>query len=218
MYGASTRVLGEVIAAITGKPIDVVLRERLTVPLGMVDTSFDVPAAKLSRVVTVHQRTGARLAEQVNAAAFVPSVRGDGGLVSTAGDYGRFLTMLLNDGLYGGRRVAPASAIRAMTTNHLGSRTVERQVAADVTRSLPYPLGAGRDTWGLGFQLAAAPSTPTARSTGSYSWAGINNTHFWVDPARRVGVVVLMQVLPFYDEKAMALLSGTEQVVNTHVH
>jgi len=217
MYGASTRVLGQVIEAITGKGIDAVLAERLTGPLGMTDTSYNVPATKLSRLVTVHQRTGAKLVEQPNPAEFPTTVRGDGGLVSTASDYGRFLRMLLNGGMHEGRRVAPAAAIRAMTTNHLGALRVERQVAADVSRSKPYPLGAGTDTWGLGFQLAATPTDRTARGEGSYSWAGINNTHFWVDPTRRIGVVVLMQVLPFYDEAALAVLAGTERIVNTSV-
>lgn len=217
MYGASTRVLGHVIETIAGTPIDAVLAERLTGPLGMVDTGFAVTAAQQARLVTIHQRLDGRLTEQPNGAVFPPSVRGDGGLVSTAADYGRFLRMLLNAGMHDGRRIAPASAIGAMTTNHLGARTVERQVAADRMRSKPYPLGAGADTWGLGFQLAARSPDPLARSEGSYSWAGINNTHFWVDPVRRVAVVVLAQVLPFYDDGAMAVLSGTERIVNSHL-
>jgi methyl acetate hydrolase len=54
------------------------------------------------------------------------------------------------------------------------------------------------------------------RSPGSYSWGGINNTHFWVDPQRQIGVIVLMQVLPFYDPRAIALLQGFEELVNAH--
>ena len=51
---------------------------------------------------------------------------------------------------------------------------------------------------------------------GSYSWAGINNTHFWVDPTRQIGVIVLMRVLPFYDDRAIGVLTGLETLVNTH--
>jgi CubicO group peptidase (beta-lactamase class C family) len=94
---------------------------------------------------------------------------------------------------------------------------VERQPVFDTTRSRPYPLGAGQDKWSLGFQLAARQSGANQRSAGSYSWAGINNTYFWVDPDRQIGVIVLMQVLPFYDERAIALLQGVEERVNMHL-
>jgi CubicO group peptidase (beta-lactamase class C family) len=216
-YGASTRVLGQVVEKISGQTIDAFLQARILGPLGMTDTSYDVPAAKLGRLVTIHQRTDGKFVEQVNPSSFVPTVRGDGGLNSTAADYSRFVRMLLNEGTLDGRRLTSAKTVREMTTNHLGGLKVERQPAADGNRSKPYPLGAGKDTWGLGFQLAAKPETATARGAGSYSWAGINNTHFWVDPTRQIGVIVLMQVLPFYDDKAIGLLTGLETLVNTNV-
>jgi len=52
------------------------------------------------------------------------------------------------------------------------------------------------------------------RSEGSLSWAGINNTEFWIDPARGIGAVLLMQYLPFYDTAAIKTLQGFEQRVN----
>jgi CubicO group peptidase (beta-lactamase class C family) len=55
------------------------------------------------------------------------------------------------------------------------------------------------------------------RSAGSYSWAGINNTHFWVDPDRQIGVILLMQVLPFYDEACIDVLRGFEELVYRHL-
>jgi CubicO group peptidase (beta-lactamase class C family) len=70
------------------------------------------------------------------------------------------------------------------------------------------------DSWGLGFQLSAPTTLPNRRSPGSYAWAGINNTFFWVDPQRRIGVVVLMQLLPFYDDASMKLLTDVEELVN----
>jgi methyl acetate hydrolase len=216
-YGASTRVLGQVVERLTGLSIDAALEARVLGPLGMTETSFALPPAKHARLVTIQQRTGGRFVEQPNPSVLPPTVRGDGGLLSTAADYGRFLRMLLNEGTFEGRRIAAPQTIRAMTSNHLGGLKVERQPAADAARSKPYPLGAGADTWGLGFQLAAKPAAPSARGEGSYSWAGINNTHFWVDPSRRVGVVVLMQVLPFYDDAAIGFLTEIESLVNAHV-
>jgi CubicO group peptidase (beta-lactamase class C family) len=55
------------------------------------------------------------------------------------------------------------------------------------------------------------------RSPGSLSWAGINNTFYWIDPQKQVGAVLLMQMLPFYDEAALRVLNGFEQRVYTNL-
>ena len=217
-YGASTRYLGNVIEHVSGQPLDAFLRTRLFEPLGMRDTSYEVPASARSRLVTVHQRTNGALGELQNPeVARTTPVRGDGGLFSTARDYGMFLRMFLNGGRAGSKRLLSEASVREMTRNQIGRLVVPEQPAANAARTRPFPLGAGRDTWGLGFQLAARPASSDARSAGSYSWAGINNTHFWVDPGRQIGVVVLMQVLPFYDDACIKLLSDVEQLVNRSV-
>jgi CubicO group peptidase (beta-lactamase class C family) len=217
-YGANTRVLGDVIAKVSGQPIDAFLRARIFEPLGMRETGFDVPAGKHTRVVTVNQRTNGVLAELPNPATLAVAVRGDGGLYSTARDYSAFLRMLLNGGRADGRRMLSEQSMAALTHNQIGDLVVEQQPVFDKERSRPYPLGAGSDKWSLGFQVAAPrASSANRRSPGSYSWAGINNTFFWVDPVRQIGVIVLMQVLPFYDERAMAVLGGVEEVVYQHL-
>jgi methyl acetate hydrolase len=217
-YGASTRVLGQVVEKVSGQPLDTFLRERIFAPLQMTDTAYTVPAAKVPRVVTIHRRTGATLAEVPNADPLEAVVRGDGGLYGTAQDYGRFIQLFLNRGTAGGTRLLSEASITAMGTNHIGAVVVSEQPAADAARSRPYPLGAGRDKFGLGFQIAAAPGEPGMRSPGSLSWGGINNTHFWIDPQREIGVVLLMQVLPFYDDRAIAVLRDVERLVYRHLH
>ena len=94
-------------------------------------------------------------------------------------------------------RLLKDQTVADMTRNQTGSVKVRLQPTAEPLRSKPYPLGAGEDVWGLGFQLAA-PAKPGAnmRRPGSMSWAGINNTFFWVDPQQQIGVIVLMQMLP----------------------
>jgi CubicO group peptidase (beta-lactamase class C family) len=217
-YGASTRALGRVVEEISGQPLDVFLAGRILEPLGMNDTSFAVPAGKVSRVATVHARAGARLAEQPNAPVQQAPVRGDGGLYSTAKDYGIFLQMLLNGGTLHGTRILSERSVRTMGENQIGSVVVEEQPAADASRSRPYPLGAGRDTFGFGFQIAAPDDRYAGfRSAGSLSWAGIDNTHFWIDPTRRVAAVLLTQVLPFYDEACIGTLRGFEKLVYQHL-
>ena len=91
---------------------------------------------------------------------------------------------------------------------------VEQQPAAIPARTKPFPLGAGRDKFGLGFQIAAqATRCAKYRSAGSMSWAGIFNTEFWIDPKQQVGGVLMMQVLPFYDDGAIRTLQKFEAAV-----
>jgi methyl acetate hydrolase len=217
-YGANTRVLGRIVANVSGQPLDVFVRSRIFEPLNMADTTWVVPPDKLSRVVTVHQRTGGTLVEQPNAPAQRAPVDGDRGLFSTAGDYAAFLRMLLNDGKLGAARLLGEKSVRLMGENQIGTVMVEEQPVGDAARTRPFPLGAGRDKFGLGFQIAAPDERySNLRSPGSLSWAGINNTHFWIDRARQIAVIVLMQVLPFYDEACIGTLRGFEALVYRHL-
>jgi CubicO group peptidase (beta-lactamase class C family) len=213
-YGASTRVLGEVIEKISGQRIDAYLETHILAPLGMRDTTYTVRADKYSRVVTVHQKANNAITETQNPTPIPATIRGDGGLFSTATDYSRFVQMILNRGQLGGVRILKESTVAEMSKNQTGSVKVRLQPTADQLRSKPYPLGAGEDVWGLGFQIAA-PKTPnpSMRSPGSLSWAGINNTYYWIDPQKQIGAVILMQMLPFYDEAALRMLNGFEERV-----
>ena len=217
-YGASTRVLGELVARVSGEPLDAFLARRILRPLGMQDTGYAVEASSMGRVVSSHTRAGEGFTERQPGAAASSAVAGDGGLYSTAGDYARFLQMLLNDGRAGSTRLLQADTVRTIFRSHTGRVAVQRQETTNRGLSLPFPDGAGRDTWGLGFQLSN-PSTkqPFMRSPGSGTWAGIFNTHFWIDREKEVGVIAMMQLLPFYDEKAMALLAAIEEQVYRHL-
>jgi methyl acetate hydrolase len=217
-YGASTRVLGHVIEKISGQGIDAFLEARILGPLGMRDTGYAVPAAKHARVVTRNQKADGKITEIPNPNPIPATVRGDGGLYSTAADYARFVQMILNHGQLGGVRLLKEQTVRQMERNQTGSVKVRLQPTAEPLRSKPYPLGAGEDVWGLGFQLAA-PAKPEAnmRRPGSMNWAGINNTFYWIDPQQQIGVLVMMQVLPFYDDAAIGILQGTEKLVYQHV-
>jgi CubicO group peptidase (beta-lactamase class C family) len=213
-YGASTRVLGEVIEKISGQRIDAYLETHILGPLGMHDTTYTVPPEKYSRVVTVHQKANDRITETPNPTPIPATIRGDGGLFSTAADYSRFVQMILNRGQRDGVRILKESTVAEMTKNQTGGVKVRLQPTADPLRSKPYPLGAGDDVWGLGFQIAAPKSpSPSMRSPGSMSWAGINNTFYWIDPQKQIGAVILMQMLPFYDEAALGVLQGFEERV-----
>ena len=216
-YGASTRVLGMIVEKIAGVSLETYFQRRIFQPLGMVDTSFAVPEAKQARVPTRHKRVDGVLREQPRVAVPskpVPPFQGDGGLYSTVQDYGKFVRMLLNNGRLGSVKILSESSVKMMGENNIGSIFVELQPAADQSLTNPFPLGAGRDKFGLGFEIAAGdPHNPNLRSAGSLSWAGIYNTEFWIDPVKHIGGVQMMQLLPFYDDGAIRTLRGFEGLV-----
>jgi methyl acetate hydrolase len=213
-YGESTRVVGTLVADISGQPLDEFMMERILEPLGMGDTSYVVPPEKRDRVATVHRLTSNGFEETPNPAEIAAPVYGDGGLHSTAADYAKFMQLFLNNGrTANGTRLLSEATVEAMEKNQIGRLLVERQPTANPALSEPFPLGAGRDTFGLGFEITGAHSDPYARSPGSLSWAGIYNTEFWIDPKRGIAAVVLMQYLPFYDGAAIETLQGFERRV-----
>jgi CubicO group peptidase (beta-lactamase class C family) len=216
-YGASTRVLGLVVEAVSGQKIDAYLQARILGPLGMNDTSYLVPTTKYSRVVAVNARNASGTFEERPVPATIPAtVQGDGGLYGTASDYGLFLRMLLNRGTLNGKRILSEQSAKLMLQPATGAVVVKEQQSANLSLSRNFPVGAGKDKWGLGFQLAA-DKLPNRRSPGSGTWAGIFNTHFFIDPSRELGVVVMMQTLPFYDEASMKVYAGAEEAVYSHV-
>ena len=212
-YGASTRVLGQVVEAISGQKIDAFLQSRILGPLGMNDTGYLVPTSKYDRVVAVNARsTDGKFIERPTPSTIPATVQGDGGLYGTASDYGLFRRMLLNRGKLGTTRILSEKAAKTMFENNMGNVVVQPQESANQSLSRNFPVGAGKDKWGLGFQLAADKQT-NRRSPGSGTWAGIFNTHFFIDPSRELGVVVMMQTLPFYDDSSMKVYAGVEEAV-----
>ena len=217
-YSASTRVLGWVVEKVSGQTLDVYLQKQIFEPLKMIDTAHVVPADKVSRVVTVHSRKGGKLTEAPNDPKQESPIRGDGGLYSTARDYSQFVRMLLNGGTLNGAKILSPKAVQMMSAMPVGGPVMQTQPDANPDRTRPFPIGAGKDKFGLGFQVSAAdPQYAKFRSPGSLAWGGINNTHFWIDPKKQIAGIVMMQVLPFYDEASVGVLRGIEEQVYKHL-
>jgi CubicO group peptidase (beta-lactamase class C family) len=217
-YGASTRVLGMIVEKITGSSLEAWYQKNIFKPLGMLDTSFAVPADKQSRMAALYSRVDGKIQIQAGAAPPPTSApnpaRGDGGLYSTARDYGIFIRMLLNGGKLGSARLLSERSVKMMGENQIGAVFVSRQPVGIARLTKPFPLGAGQDKFGLGFQIAAKGEDASIyRRAGSLSWAGLYNTEFWIDPQRQVGGVLLMQMLPFYDDGAIRTLREFESAV-----
>jgi methyl acetate hydrolase len=217
-YSPATAVLGEIVEKLSGQSIEAFDQARVFQPLGMIDTSYLLPADKAGRLATVHQRRATGLIEVPNPATYTPAVRGDGGLLSTATDYASFLQMLLNQGSRRGTRLLKPESVRLMASNQIGSVVVEAMPAAQPNLSDVFPFGAGKDKFGLGFQIAATDGTAKhERAAGSYTWAGIDNTHFWVDPKNGIGVIIMTQVLPFYNPTSMDVMNRFERLIYEHL-
>ncbi|WP_375414562.1 serine hydrolase domain-containing protein [uncultured Bradyrhizobium sp.] len=214
-YSTSTDVAGKLVEAVSGQKLEDYFRQHIFAPLKMDDTSYNVPETKGPRLVAQQQRAGERMDGPVvlqnpQAPLTVAAPIGGGGLASTAEDYGRFVRMLLNGGALDGARVLKPETVALMGQNHIGAVSVPALKSA-LPRSADFGFIAdGRDKWGLGF-LITADQVPGKRSPGSLSWGGINNTFFWVDPARGIAGVIMMQYLPFADAKALAVYDAFER-------
>lgn len=216
-YSHSTAALGEIVERISGRSLEDFFQVNIFRPLHMVDTSFFLPDEKAKRLVTVHERGAAGLVERPPA-KYVPNVRGDGGLVSTASDYTAFLQMMLNEGAWRGVRILKPQTVRLMTSNQIGPLSVEEMPTTLPKLAAPFLLGGRKDKFGLGFQITVRSGKAAhERSAGSYGWAGIYNTHFWVDPKRGIGVVFLTQELPFNNPTNRGIFKRLERLVYEHI-
>ncbi len=221
-YSTSTDVSGKLVEAVSGQKLEDYFREHIFVPLKMNDTSYNVPEAKGPRLVAQQQRGGERMdgaveLQKPQLGLTIAAPIGGGGLASTADDYGRFVRMLLNGGALDGARVLKAETVALMGQNHIGAVSVPALKSA-LPRSADFTfIDDNKDKWGLGF-LITTNQVAGKRSPGSLSWGGINNTFFWVDPAKGIAGVIMMQYLPFADAKALATYDaferGAYQLVN----
>jgi CubicO group peptidase (beta-lactamase class C family) len=214
-YSTSTDVVGRLVETVSGQKLEDYFRANIFAPLKMDDTFYSVPEAKGPRLVASQQRAGERMdgaivLQQPQPGLAIAAPVGGGGLASTAEDYGRFLRMLLNAGALEGARVLKPETVALMGQNHIGAVSVPALKSA-LPRSADFSFIAdGRDKWGLGF-LITTDQVAGKRSPGSLSWGGINNTFFWIDPARGIGGVIMMQYLPFADAKALAVYDSFER-------
>ncbi|MBE9537483.1 MAG: beta-lactamase family protein [Proteobacteria bacterium] len=197
-YSVSTDVLAYLVEVISGKSFEDYLQEVILGPLGMVDTGFNIPAAKLARFGSCYQRNMAKElvlqddgqdSEYRDRALF----SGGGGLLSTLGDYNRFCQMLLNGGTLDAQRIIGPRTLAFMTGNHLPGGVDMSAFATGSFSETGYE-GVG---FGLGFanKLNALQNGFPA-SNGSFFWGGLASTLFWVDPVEELVVIFMTQLIP----------------------
>ena len=188
-YGTSADVLGAVVEVASGMPFADFLREAFFEPLGMRDTAFHVPQEKESRFVTCYKRVpgGLEPFSQLHLAVGDYSrepafASGGAGLVSTLDDYAAFADMLMNEGLYQGRRILSPATVRYMTQPQLSSHA-----------SRTYWDSLSGFSYGKLMRVAVQPGQCAyLASEGEYGWDGWLGSYFANMPKERV-TFLLMQ-------------------------
>jgi len=188
VYGYNTDILGCVVEKVSGVPLDVFMRDRITTPLGMVNTAFFVPTSARNQLSAVYmsdaQGTSVRAPEGARGQGHYidgprRSFAGGAGLVSTARDYARFLQMIAHGGVWNGQRLLAPHTVRLMHTNQIGA--------------IYSSNGMG---FGLGFETTDRFGANGLASPGSFGWGGAYGSTYLVDPVEGLIVVFMMQQLP----------------------
>jgi len=214
-YGISIDWIGKMVEAVSGQKLDRYFQDNIFGPLGMKDTGFNISPSMRSRLASVHQRDEKGVLTPIEFA--LPEnpefLMGGGGLYGTARDYLAFTQMIVQGGSLGGAQVLKRETVDLMGQNHIAPLDIPSIKTAAPGLSNDVDLFPGmRKGWGLSF-LINTQEAPTGRSAGSLAWAGLANTYFWIDRAKRVSGVFLSQLLPFYDATAIDLFGKFETEV-----
>jgi CubicO group peptidase (beta-lactamase class C family) len=214
-YGTNIDFVGKAVEAASGKRLDAYLHDHMFAPLGMTETGFKINDAMRKRLVGMHARgeDGALAAIPFELEQAPEFHMGGGGLYGTASDYIKFTQMILNKGRGNGNQLLKPETVALMGQNNIGDLAMGKMTTAIgwATNDVDlYPDIVKK--WGLSFLINTA-KTPEGRSAGSLAWAGLANTYFWIDPARNVAGVILMQLLPFADNKCLEAFAGFERGV-----
>jgi CubicO group peptidase (beta-lactamase class C family) len=191
-YGFSTDVLGHIAEAVEGKPLGVIMSERIWQPLGMADTGFELNENTAHRYAKAFDRDPITGDPQSIAHARGGKRHwqsGGGGCVSTANDYLKFLHMMLSLGEFGDTRVLGRKTVELMTADHL---------APDVENRIADTMDPAAEGYGFGLGVAVRRDdgiSAMAGTAGDYYWSGVYGTYFWVDPFEEL-TVVLMAATP----------------------
>jgi methyl acetate hydrolase len=215
-YGINIDWVGKLIEIASGQKLGAYLQQNVFEPLGLQDTAFFISPSMRERLATLHHR-GVDSELTPDPAFEVPQApefeAGGSALYGTAPDYLKFVRMMLNEGRSDdGETVLTPEATARMSTNAIGSLNVTpmRTAIPELSNDSDFFPGLEKQ-WSLGFMINDAV-TPTGRSPGSLSWAGLSNSYYWIDQSKGIGGVFVTQILPFFDEKALNLYCEFEKL------
>ena len=198
-YSMATDVVGRIIEVISKMPLDEFLEKNIFAPLGMTDTAFFVPEEKRSRLASLYRydevnHSKIKLDTLGNSSLENPKfLSGGGGLISTAGDYFKFIKMLEGRGKSGDVRIVSSRTIDLMTQNHLPNNADISTFGRPIGEEFLYD-GLG---FGLGFSVVVDQAkTRVACPKGTFAWGGMASTAFWVDPVNEISAMFFTQLIP----------------------
>jgi CubicO group peptidase (beta-lactamase class C family) len=196
-YSAATDVAGYLVEVIADMTLADFFDREIFRPLGMSDTGFIVPLAKVDRLATLYETDGLgalNVAGSELDSDYSERTRffaGGQGLVSTAADYRRFAQMLLNYGELDGVRLLGRKTVELMTINHLPPALLPMHFNG-VVDQLATGIG-----YGLGLNVIIDNARlGTMGSAGDYGWGGNAETYFWVSPQEQLVAILLAQCQP----------------------
>ncbi len=210
-YGINIDWVGKAVERVSGRRLGDYFAEHLFGPIGMTDTAFRLTPERRTRLAGMHARgeDGTLAPIEFEIPQEPEFEMGGGGLYGTAADYLAFARVFLNQG----RPILKPETAAMMMRNAMGELDVRLLKTAVPAYSNDAEFFPGMvKKWGLGFMISPEP-VAGGRSAGSLAWAGLGNTYFWIDPARNIAGVILMQLIPFADPAALRLLDGFEQAV-----
>ena len=210
-YGINSDWLGQVVEAASGMTLDVAIKEGITEPLGMHETTFWPTAAHRDGLVPVYVRdeSGAWVPTEVELHPEPEYCAGGHGLYSTPRDYLRFQRALLGDGEVEGTRILSESTVESAFANQIGELDFPAEIpTADPASTADFVAGPGHK-WGYGL-LLNTDDVPGRRRAGSGAWAGLCNTHFWVDRTTGITGAVYTQTLPFVTPEVYGVYRDVE--------
>lgn len=176
-----------IVQLVSGLPADVYMQEQIFTPLEMVDTCYNVPAAKQSRIVDIHATKDGtwQTVDHLLGPGPYRYISGGGGIFSTVHDFMNFELMLLNKGSFNGRRIIRPETQALMHQNVVGT------LFADW-----FPAITKGNGFGLAVRIAEGPENLSGRSIGAYGWGGAYGTESWVEPALDLAGVFFIQMNP----------------------
>ena len=215
-YGQGVDWAGRLVEKISGMSLEDYFQARVLGPLEMRDTSYILPASKFERMVGRWNRDDGRELKPNprNQPAPPKTFNGGGGLYSTAGDYVRFMQMILRKGRgVNNAVILQPKTVESMEVNQIGKATAGKMRSYRPNSSSDVDIQPGAtEKWGLGFLINTTAYTG-GRAAGSLAWAGLYNTFYWIDPKSGICAGLLMQFLPFVDKEAVGLLNDFERAV-----
>jgi CubicO group peptidase (beta-lactamase class C family) len=212
-YGIGMDWVGKLVEAVSNQSLEIYFRENIFAPLGMKDSGFLIGSKQKRRVATFHNR---QPDGSLKPAPFEMPQRpeffmGGGGAFSTPQDYITFLQMLLHGGSLNGAGILRPETVAAMMVNQIGDLNVQEMRSAQPAFSNSFDqFPDAPHKWGYSFDINQRPG-PHGRSAGSISWGGLLNCYFWLDPVKQVTGALFTQILPFFDDRVVALYGEFEE-------